>query len=484
MEELLLGAAEREVIGLPWADADLTAFGSSGGAGTSVLAQAITRGREQFADMGVSAEAVVWPAPSGVTSTLLGETAGSTGAVLTETVASEVVADAPLSGVDGEADGAAQSDLPPATTPSALGAVDTPSGRVPVLVADAWLGEILAGEVSDAVGAGTSAALAQRQLLLAQTAVIAREDRSERTVLAALDRETAAGLTAERTQGLAAATEALLEAPWITSGSLTAALQAAADGASSAASAGATTAPEADSTAAAADSDVRLVTLPDLTTVDTSAYLTLASGIEHTRSDLNSLASGLDPADGLDPARSWTWAATASAWRTSGTTGEDALAASRAVIDDLTAQVSVSVPESQVNLLAEESAVPVVVTNDLPVTLTARIVVDPQEQSLRAPEEPEVTLGPGETTTVRVPVVAIANGTTPVDVSLYTPDGLSLGQAETFDMRVRAEWESVGIGIVAAVFGVLLVIGIVRAARRGRRRADGHVPPRRAGGKA
>ncbi|PFG21168.1 hypothetical protein ATL40_2791 [Serinibacter salmoneus] len=482
-ETLILGAGTREVIALPWADADLTAFGLSGGSGSTVLSQAITRAREQMADVDLEATSVVWPAPEGVTADLLGDTAGSTGAVLTGSMVEEPMLD-PIVGPEAGAASADTSDTPPASTPTALGTVETSGGQVPVLVADAWIGEVMAGEVQDAVAAGTTAELAQRQLLLAQTAVITREDREPQVVLAALERSTAGAMTPEDARSLADAVTHLFEAPWITSSGVAEALQDGAAGATeptpeaSQATGGEPTTP--GSTDAPS---VRTVTLPETTTVDVTAFRALASGIEHTRSDLSSLASALEPADVLTPPATWATAASAAAWRVAGQSGTDALEAANGVVDTLTSRVSVSVPESQVNLLAEESAVPVVVINDLDVTLTARIVVDPEEQSLRAPEEPQVTLAPGATTTVRVPVVAIANGTTLVDVSLYTPDGLRLGQAETFEIRVRAEWESLGIGIVAAVFGVLLVIGILRAARRGRRRADGHVPPRRAGRK-
>ncbi|GMA33074.1 hypothetical protein GCM10025875_30660 [Litorihabitans aurantiacus] len=81
-----------------------------------------------------------------------------------------------------------------------------------------------------------------------------------------------------------------------------------------------------------------------------------------------------------------------------------------------------------------------------------------------------------------VPMVAVANGRTRVDVSVTSPDGVVIGVGETFDLRVRAEWETVGTGIVAAALGLLLVVGLVRTVRRGRRDAGGHVPGTHEGG--
>src|SRR5699024_12578157 len=52
---------------------------------------------------------------------------------------------------------------------------------------------------------------------------------------------------------------------------------------------------------------------------------------------------------------------------------------------------------------------------------------------------------------------------------LTAPDGDVLADGESFGVRVRADWESTGTVIVAAVLVVGFVIGLVRTIRRGRR---------------
>jgi len=74
----------------------------------------------------------------------------------------------------------------------------------------------------------------------------------------------------------------------------------------------------------------------------------------------------------------------------------------------------------------------------------------------------------GEQATVRVPVRSVANGDVTIEVALLSPEGRPVAPSSSFGVRVRAEWENVGTGVVAALLGVGLVAGIVRTVRRGR----------------
>lgn len=76
---------------------------------------------------------------------------------------------------------------------------------------------------------------------------------------------------------------------------------------------------------------------------------------------------------------------------------------------------------------------------------------------------------------VHIPVHAVGSGNVDVDVVLYSPSGAVVGTGGDMQVRVRADWETVGTAVVAGVLVVLLVIGLIRTARRGRR-----MPPERA----
>lgn len=137
--------------------------------------------------------------------------------------------------------------------------------------------------------------------------------------------------------------------------------------------------------------------------------------------------------------------------------------------------MTVTVPSS-VNLAANDGAIPVTLTNELSVPITARLEARPEQLLLRVDRLEEVRLEAGASQSVRLPVEAIANGSTKVDVTVLSPGGAELGSAPPFDVQVRAEWEGAVVGVSAAALAVLFVVGLIRAVRRGRRGADGIAP--------
>jgi hypothetical protein len=56
-----------------------------------------------------------------------------------------------------------------------------------------------------------------------------------------------------------------------------------------------------------------------------------------------------------------------------------------------------------------------------------------------------------------------------VSVELLTPDGRSVGTPADLRVRARPDWENVGTAVVAGGLALLLVVGLVRTVRRGRR---------------
>lgn len=125
---------------------------------------------------------------------------------------------------------------------------------------------------------------------------------------------------------------------------------------------------------------------------------------------------------------------------------------------------------STVNLIAQDSSFPVRVSSQLPTPATVEVRITSSDRRLEF-SPTEVTLAPNAPTNVSVPVKAVGSGNVTVTVTTYTTDGVAIGTPATIDVRVRADWENMGTGVLAGVFLIILIVGIVRSARRGTRQA-------------
>ncbi|WP_420111963.1 DUF6049 family protein, partial [Pseudactinotalea sp.] len=150
---------------------------------------------------------------------------------------------------------------------------------------------------------------------------------------------------------------------------------------------------------------------------------------------------------------------------------EELLTAATDATTDLSSMIRVEAG-SDLLLISGDASLPVTVSNQLPVE--ARVVVElvPEGSRLQAREVAEEVLGPEQTSTVRIPITALANGDVQVDVHVRpNVDGADLAEPASFAVRVRAEWENIGTGIVAGLLAVAFIIGLIRTIRRGGRRA-------------
>lgn len=135
--------------------------------------------------------------------------------------------------------------------------------------------------------------------------------------------------------------------------------------------------------------------------------------------------------------------------------------------DTLTSQLAVQ-PSSTVNLISRASEFPVHVTSSLPVPITVAVVMQSDDRRLQF-EPVSTVLQPNTTTTVGVPVRAIGSGNVSTQVDILGPVGQVIGTGTEINIRVRADWENVGTAIIAGVFLLILIVGIIRSARRGTR---------------
>ncbi|WP_337062321.1 DUF6049 family protein [Kineococcus sp. G2] len=130
------------------------------------------------------------------------------------------------------------------------------------------------------------------------------------------------------------------------------------------------------------------------------------------------------------------------------------------------------VPGSVLNLAATRTELPVTIVNELFAPVRVELVLRPRSPRVQLAEVPVQTVPPRGQVRVGVPVRAVANGSVVVEAQLRTPSGLPLGEPVGLDVNVRADLEGWLTGLVGGGAGALLVVGLVRAVRRGRRRVD------------
>lgn len=124
---------------------------------------------------------------------------------------------------------------------------------------------------------------------------------------------------------------------------------------------------------------------------------------------------------------------------------------------------------STINMISETSALPIQVTNPFEFPVNVHIDLDTPDSRLVAPDPVDVRLEANSTTPVHIPVEAWGSGNITVDANVTNADGVPIGQSQEIDIRVRADWENWGTIIIAAIFGLMLVVGVVKSVRRGRR---------------
>lgn len=126
-----------------------------------------------------------------------------------------------------------------------------------------------------------------------------------------------------------------------------------------------------------------------------------------------------------------------------------------------------------IQLLTANVDLPVWVRNDLPWPVNLRLYVQPSDSRIDIERVTEVTALGASNTRVNLPVASrIASGELDVRFSLTSPSGVTIGTAKTADVTVRAEWEGIGLGILATVIVLLLGFGVIRTVRRRRRDED------------
>ena len=142
----------------------------------------------------------------------------------------------------------------------------------------------------------------------------------------------------------------------------------------------------------------------------------------------------------------------------------------RAEGDSLGFRSSVRIEEgSAFTVLSDRTELPLVIRNDLRSTVRVQLVVTPQRAFVGV-ENPIIPVTiPGESIQrVSIPITALASGTAPLTLSLHNASGEQIAEPIDIQVTIRAGWENVITGVLAALIGIVFAVGIYRAIQRRR----------------
>lgn len=129
---------------------------------------------------------------------------------------------------------------------------------------------------------------------------------------------------------------------------------------------------------------------------------------------------------------------------------------------------------SDLNLLADSGDIPITVVNDVDRPVTVEVDLSSLSPNLRVESTPVVTVPAGQELVATVPVVAVSSANVGVVVVLRDADGATVSDVRTFDVRVRADWGTAATAVFSVLLVMLMIAGIVRTIKRGRKDTRTH----------
>ncbi|WP_156160953.1 DUF6049 family protein [Demequina maris] len=124
---------------------------------------------------------------------------------------------------------------------------------------------------------------------------------------------------------------------------------------------------------------------------------------------------------------------------------------------------------SDVNFIADKGSLPVTVVNGLDVDATVVVDMTSFSPNLQIRETPRVTIPANSSKTVPVEVEAVSSADVSAITVLRNTDGISIATPVSMSVRVRADWGTAVTAVFTAGLVVLLVMGVIRTVRRGRK---------------
>lgn len=222
--------------------------------------------------------------------------------------------------------------------------------------------------------------------------------------------------------------------------------------------------------------DLARESLPDLVVEDgevDSATLERVDGVlARTAAFAGILAQ---PTDLVQQVRTSLRDVTSAAWRPAPADREELVAAAEDAARERQGLVAAR-PGSTLNLINEAAHIPVAVTNEMAHTAHVRVRLEPRDARMVADEDVDLQIPAHQSSTAQVPVHAVGSGDVVVEVLLTTPEGTPIDEPVEIQVRVRADWETVGTAVVAGILVLMLIVGIIRTVRRARRRGAAPEP--------
>ena len=129
-------------------------------------------------------------------------------------------------------------------------------------------------------------------------------------------------------------------------------------------------------------------------------------------------------------------------------------------------------PSSPVTAFADQTTLPVKVSNDLDQDVTVQLSVRSSTTLVSIDKKyrlQSVTVEAGSQSRVQVPIQALSNVKARIVATLFSSTGVQVGRSVTIRVDVQAGWETIGTLIFAALIAALLEFGIIRTIRKRRR---------------
>lgn len=134
---------------------------------------------------------------------------------------------------------------------------------------------------------------------------------------------------------------------------------------------------------------------------------------------------------------------------------------------------------SDLNLLTESGDIPITVVNALDHAVTVTVDLRSYSSNLQVLDSPTVTVPAATDQVVLIPVEAVSTANVFVNTVLRNTDGDAVSDSQPFSIRVRADWGNAATAVFTVVLVLLLVAGLIRTIRRGRKdtRVEPSAPP-------
>ncbi|WP_156155856.1 DUF6049 family protein [Demequina phytophila] len=193
------------------------------------------------------------------------------------------------------------------------------------------------------------------------------------------------------------------------------------------------------------------------------------AGLTSRLADLTELSAvAEDPATILDPGGRTLLSPLARAIRGDTVQRELRVASSTTAVDETLSALHVAAG-SDVNFIADQGSLPVTVVNDLDVDATVVVDMTSFSPNLQIRESPTVTIPARSSKTVPVDVSAVSSANVRAITVLRNADGVAIADPVSMSVRVRADWGTAVTAVFTAGLVVLLVMGVIRTVRRGRK---------------